>query len=75
MQFILEPIIKLIDNIMEEKQEAVMKIVTRLNLTLTSEEQTMRKKVLMRIVMMRWLSAAEALLEMVVVHLPSPITA
>jgi elongation factor 2 len=60
---------------MEEKQEAVMKIVTRLNLTLTSEEQTMRKKVLMRIVMMRWLSAAEALLEMVVVHLPSPITA
>jgi len=75
VQFILEPIIKLIDNIMEEKQEAVMKIVTRLNLTLTSEEQTMRKKVLMRIVMMRWLSAAEALLEMVVVHLPSPITA
>lgn len=39
---------------------------------MTSEEQQLVKKDLLRNVFMKWLNAAESLLEMIVAKLPSP---
>jgi elongation factor 2 len=71
----MEPIIKLIRNIMSDNKEAVFKITKSLGIPMTSEEQTLIKKDLMKNIFMKWLNAAEALLEMVVAKLPSPIKA
>lgn len=71
----MEPIIRLVKNIMSDNKEAVFKIVANLGITLSKEEQQLEKKNLFRNIFMKWLNAADALLEMIVAKLPSPITA
>jgi elongation factor 2 len=73
VEFIMDPIIRLITNIMDDKKEAVFKITTNLGISMSSEEQTLAKKDLMKNIFMKWLNAAESLLEMIVAKLPSPI--
>ena len=68
----MDPIISLVRKIMEDKKEAVFKITKKLNIPMTSEEQQLVKKDLLRNVFMKWLNAAESLLEMIVAKLPSP---
>lgn len=75
MQYIMEPIIRLVKNIMDDKKEAVFKVCAQLGITMSQEEQLLEKKNLLRNVFMKWLNAADALLEMIVAKLPSPITA
>jgi elongation factor 2 len=43
-----------------------------LNVELTAEDKTLSDKALLKAVMSRWLPAADCLLEMMVLHLPSP---
>lgn len=75
VEFILKPIMKLFKNIMEDKKEEVFKIVADLGITLTNNEKEMSGKHLLKAVFMKWLNAAEALLEMIVEKLPSPVQA
>lgn len=75
VEFIINPIMRLFKNIMEDKRENVFKIVNSLGLTLTNEQKEMSGKPLLKAVFMKWLNAAEALLEMIVEKLPSPVVA
>ena len=71
-QFCLDPIYQIFDAIMNEKQEKVEKMLKALNIDLTSEEIEMVPKRKLKAVMMKFLPAADTLLQMIVMHLPSP---
>ncbi|KAF0450142.1 elongation factor 2 [Gigaspora margarita] len=73
--FVLEPIFKLFDAIMNFKKDEANKMIEKLDIKLNSEEREKEGKQLLKIVMRKFLPAAEALLEMIVIHLPSPVTA
>uniref|UniRef100_A0A6S8BGG3 Tr-type G domain-containing protein n=1 Tax=Aplanochytrium stocchinoi TaxID=215587 RepID=A0A6S8BGG3_9STRA len=72
VQFILDPIASLCDAIMNEKTKKVQKMLKAIGVTLKKEDQELMGKPLLKRVMQKWLPAADALLEMMVVHLPSP---
>eukprot|EP01114_Cavostelium_apophysatum_P016022 TRINITY_DN4491_c0_g1_i2.p1 TRINITY_DN4491_c0_g1~~TRINITY_DN4491_c0_g1_i2.p1 ORF type:complete len:842 (-),score=308.92 TRINITY_DN4491_c0_g1_i2:90-2615(-) len=74
-QFILEPIGQVFKACMEGDNALLDKLLGRLNLALTSEERAATGKDLLKNVMQKWLPAADALLEMIAVHLPSPVEA
>lgn len=75
VQFIMEPVVRLCRNIMEDNKEAVWKMLTHLEITLKNEEKEMKGKDLLKAVFQKWINAADALLEMIVVKLPSPVKA
>ena len=74
-QFVMDPICKLFRAIMGDDKPQIEKMVTALNISLTSEEKEQTSKVLLKTIMRKFLPAAETLLEMMVVHLPSPAVA
>merc|ERR1712000_594083 len=74
-QFIMGPINQLFESIMKEQVEKYTKMFTSLGIKLDSDEKDMRGKPLLKSVMRKFLPAADALLEMLVIHLPSPVVA
>jgi len=74
-QFIMKPMQQLFQHIMENNVDDYTKMIAKLGINLKGEERDLVGKPLLKTVMRRWLPAAEALLEMMVVHLPSPVTA
>ena len=74
-QFILDPIFKIFNSIKANKKEEIMTLVGKLDIKLSSEEKDLEGKPLLKIIMRKFLPAADALLEMMVIHLPSPVTA
>ena len=54
---------------------ACFKLFKQLGIKLKKDEMDFRQKVLLKRAMQRWLPAAEALMEMLVIHLPSPAKA
>jgi len=75
VQFILDPIYKLFDSIMKDETEKYEKMLKSLSIVLKSDEKDLRNKALLKCVMRKFLPASDALLEMLVVHLPSPAKA
>merc|ERR1711971_901782 len=75
--YVLDPIYKMFDAIMNFKKEETDKLLDRLELKgkMKHEELAMEGKPLMKAVMRNWLPAGEAMFQMIVVHLPSPVTA
>lgn len=71
-QFILEPIYQLCKAIMDVDKEKINKMTTSLQINLATEDWDNQGKQLLKVVMRKWLPAAEAILEMIVIHLPSP---
>ena len=71
-QFCLDPIYSIVDACMNEKAEQLDKIMEKLSLTFTGEERELVPKKKLKCVMMKFLPAAETLLQMMVHHLPSP---
>lgn len=74
-QFILDPIFKIFDSVLNERHEEYRAMLTKLEVPMTEEDYQSTGKALVKIVMRRFLPAADALLEMIAIHLPSPITA
>ncbi|CAI5741091.1 unnamed protein product [Peronospora destructor] len=74
-QFIMDPIIKMFEAIMNDKKAKYEKMMKAVGVELKSDEKELTGKPLLKRVMQRWLPAADAVLEMIVVHLPSPVTA
>lgn len=60
---------------MNFKKEEVAKLIAKLEIKLDVEERDKEGKPLLKAVMRRWLPAGEALLQMITIHLPSPVTA
>ena len=60
---------------MNFKTEEIPGLLTKLEIKLTSDERDLEGKQLLKVVMRKFLPAADALLEMMVIHLPSPTTA
>jgi elongation factor 2 len=75
VQFILDPIQQLTEAIMEEKDKKVQKMLKSLGIVLKKEDLELKGKPLIKPVMQKWLPAADTILEMMVIHLPSPARA
>jgi len=81
--YVLDPIYMVFDAIMNFKKEAVEKLLGKLTTAqgklvkdvLKTEEKELEGKPLMKCVMRNWLPAGDAMFQMIVIHLPSPVTA
>merc|ERR1711977_668213 len=74
-QYVMDPINLLFKTIMNGEKAKYEKMIKSLNIQLTSDEKDLEGKPLLKTVMRKFLPAGEALLEMLVLHLPSPVTA
>jgi len=74
-QFIMQPILQLSNAVMNENFDKVWKMCDTLGIKLTTEEKDKRGKHLFKACFQKWLNAADALLEMIVNKLPSPVKA
>lgn len=72
VEFIMDPISKLIWATMKNKEEDYQNMLKKLQIELTQSEQKEADKRLMKVVMKKWLPAADCLIEMMIEHLPSP---
>lgn len=71
-QFILDPIYQLFDAVMNEKTAMLDKMLPALNIVLKPDERSLPAKRMLKAIMQKFLPASEALLGMIVMHLPSP---
>merc|ERR1719281_1990945 len=76
-QFILDPIYKIFDAIMNFKKDTTDKLLDKLDIKgkMKHEELQQEGKPLMKTVMRTWLPVGEAMFLMICIHLPSPVTA
>merc|ERR1719163_1146743 len=74
-QFIMTPINQLMRAIMDDQKEKYTKMMTSLGITLKGDEKSLTGKPLMKRCMQIWINAADTLLSMIVMKLPSPRTA
>lgn len=75
VSFMMEPVIRLCRATMNGEMEKVDKMLTNLEITLKNDERNLQGKHLMKNVFQKWINAAEALLEMIILKLPSPVKA
>ena len=68
----MRPIIQISRNIMSDNLDAVWKMLDSLNIVLKTEEKEKRQKDLFKCIFQKWINAADALLEMIILKLPSP---
>jgi elongation factor 2 len=73
--FVLKPINTLVESVMGEKVDVYTKMLAKLEVTIPKDARELVGKPLLKRIMQTWLPAAEALLMMIVNHLPSPAIA
>lgn len=73
--FVLDPIYKIFDAIMNYKKDEAARLIEKLNIKLKGEDKDKEGKDLLKVVMRTWLPAGDAMFEMITIHLPSPMTA
>ncbi|XP_015788139.1 elongation factor 2 [Tetranychus urticae] len=73
--FVLDPIYKVFKAIMDFKKDEISKLLEKLNIVLKGDDKEKDGKNLLKVVMRTWLPAGDALLQMIAIHLPSPVTA
>merc|ERR550514_2478605 len=71
-QFIMTPINQLMRAIMDDQKEKYEKMMTTLGIVLKGDEKMLLGKPLMKRAMQIWINAADTLLSMIVMKLPSP---
>jgi len=78
VQFVLDPIFKVVSSIMNFRKEEYLKLIEKLQIKILPEDKDKIEpggKPLMKAVMKAWLPAGDTLLSMIAIHLPSPVTA
>jgi elongation factor 2 len=75
--YVLDPIYKVFDAIMNFKKDVTDKLLDKLDIKSKMKHEDLQQegKPLMKVVMRTWLPAGEALFLMICIHLPSPVTA
>lgn len=73
--YVLDPIFKVFDAIMNFKKDETAKLLDKLKVKLALDDRDKEGKPLLKVVMRTWLPAGETLFYMITVHLPSPVTA
>merc|ERR1712223_1632213 len=63
------------DAVMNFKKDVTAKLLDKLAITLSSEENELEGKPLIKKIMQKWLPAGETMLQLITLHLPSPVTA
>jgi len=71
----MDPIKKIFKLAMNDQKEKLFGLLGKLGVTLSTEDQELTQKKLLKRCMQCWLPASEALLEMMIEHLPSPVKA
>lgn len=74
-QFILDPIFKIFAAVNHNKRDEIATLLEKLEIKLENDEKDLEGKQLLKVVMRKFLPAADALMEMICIHLPSPLTA
>ena len=74
-QFVMDPVIKLARAAMNNEIDTIETMSTTMGIVLSSGDKELRDKHLLKAVMQKWINAADTILEMMVHHLPSPVTA
>jgi len=73
-QFILDPIYQVIKVLAHKDRADVIAFASeKLKVTIKTDEVDLDNKKLNKLILQRWLPAGEALLQMLVMHLPSPV--
>ncbi|BGP54787.1 hypothetical protein JCM8202_003296 [Rhodotorula sphaerocarpa] len=73
--FVLDPIFRIFDSVMNFKKDQIGPLLEKLEIALTSDERDLEGKALLKVIMRKFLPAGDSLLEMIVINLPSPVTA
>ncbi|RDW56828.1 hypothetical protein BP5796_12895 [Coleophoma crateriformis] len=74
-QFILDPIFKIFAAVMNNKKDEIPTLLEKLEIKLSPQDMEKEGKQLLKVIMRTFLPAADALMEMMILHLPSPVTA
>jgi len=75
VKFCMEPVIRLCRATMNGEMKKVETMLTNLDIKMKADELKLEGKLLMKNVFQKWINAAEALIEMIVLKLPSPVRA
>jgi len=73
--FVLDPIYKMFQAVMGFQKDTTEKLLEKLEIKLTNEEKELEGKPLIKKIMQKWLPAGETMLQLITLHLPSPVTA
>jgi len=73
--FVLDPIYKMFDAVMNFKKDVYEKLLEKLDIKLSVEDKELEAKPLIKKIMQKWLPAGETMLQLITIHLPSPVTA
>lgn len=72
VKMILDPLLKITKACLENEPENVKKLVETMGVKLDPAEWELTGKILLKTILRKWMEASDALLEMMVLHLPSP---
>ena len=75
VKFIYKPINQIIQLAINDEKDKLFPMLEKLGVKLKNEEKDLVGKALMKRVLQYWLPAADALMDMMIFHLPSPATA
>ena len=64
---------QMFDAVMNFKKDVYVKLLEKLEIKLTSEERELEGKPLIKRIMQKWLPAGETMLQLITIHLPSPV--
>jgi len=73
--YILAPIYQIFNTCMNKSKEEALALIEKIGCKLTTEDKELEGKQLLKCTMRKWLPAGNAMLQMIVIHLPSPVTA